>query len=422
MTQEADFIPVLLGSDINVYGMARSFYEAYGIKSKAFASVQFAPTKYSKLVDVETFPGFNDDPGFMTNMQEIAKRYANSTKPVLLIACGDGYVELVSKHKAELSETFVVPYTDYDMVEKLISKEAFYEMADKYDLPHPATKIITRAAYQAGVAQIEVPFEFPVALKPSNAVEWLEIHFEGRKKAFTIKDRAEFDDIVSKIYDNGYTSDVILQDFIPGDDSNMRTLNCYVDQYHHVKMMCLGHPLLEDPTPADIGNYVAILPEYNQDLYDIIQRFLETIQFTGFCNFDMKFDRRDGQFKLFEINLRQGRSSFFVTLNGYNLATYPVADYITKTLKDTPTVYGNKDPKTHKLWLGVPTKVFKEYARDNDDKKRALDLLAAKQYGTTVFYKGDQNIKRFVLMHYAFYLYNGRFKQYFKANKGAGLK
>jgi D-aspartate ligase len=291
-------------------------------------------------------------------------------------------------------------------------------MADRYDLPHPLTKIISKADYENGVAKIEVPYEYPVALKPSNAVEWLDIKFEGRKKAFRIKDRAEFDDIVSKIYDHGYTADLILQDFIPGDDSNMRTLNCYVDQYHHVKLMCLGHPLLEDPTPADIGNYVAILPEYNQQVYDQIQHFLEAIKFTGFCNFDMKYDRRDQTFKLFEINLRQGRSSFFVTLNGYNLAEYVVEDRVTGALKDKPTVYGNQNESQQKLWLGVPVKVFKEYARDNADKQRALELLAAKRYGTTVFYKQDMNLKRYVLQKYAFYLYNGRFKNYFKENKG----
>ncbi len=417
MESETDFIPVLLGSDINVYGMARAFYERYGKKVQAFASVQFAPTKYSKVVDVETFPGFNEDPGFIASMEKIAKRYQNVHKKVILIACGDGYVELVSKHKEFLQKTFVVPYVDYDLVEKLISKEAFYEMADQYDLPHPLTQIITWDDYKAGVAKIDVPYQFPVALKPSNAVEWLDIHFEGRKKAFRIKTRAEFDDIVSKIYDNGYTSDVILQDFIPGDDSNMRTLNCYVDQYHHVKLMCLGHPLLEDPTPADIGNYVAILPEYNQALYDTIQKFLEAINFTGYCNFDMKYDSRDKSFKLFEINLRQGRSSFFVTLNGYNLAQMPVEDYVTGEMKDKPTVYGNKDESKQMLWLGVPAKVFKKYARDNADKQRALKLLAAKRYGTTVFYKGDRNLKRYILQRYSFYLYNGRFAQYFKENK-----
>lgn len=415
------FTPILLGSDINVYGMARSFNEAYGIKVKAMADAQLAATRYSKIVDVELHHGFSADPTFMDVMRKKMEIYKDHKEPVILIACGDGYAELLSKHKEELSKVFIVPYIDYDLLEKLISKEGFYEVAEEYGLPYPKTKIITMDDYKSG-KYTDVPFQFPVELKPEDPVSWLNCQFEGRKKTFTIHDENEFKDIVGKIYTNGYTEDLILQDFIPGDDSNMRTLNAYVDKNHQVKMMCLGHPLLEDPTPQSIGNYMTILPAYDEELYEQVQAFLEKLNYTGMANFDIKYDTRDGKYKFFEINLRQGRSSFYVTLNGYNLAKWYIDDYVEDSLKDKDTVYGNKLKSKHVLWMGVPVKIFKEYAFENETKDTAEELIHEGRYGTTVFYDKDRNFKRWLLMKYMFYNYYARYKKYYEVNKGQYFK
>ena len=45
-----DLLPVLLGSDANVYGMARSFYMEYGVTSLAIGKGALAATANSRLV------------------------------------------------------------------------------------------------------------------------------------------------------------------------------------------------------------------------------------------------------------------------------------------------------------------------------------------------------------------------------------
>ncbi|MEG3033039.1 MAG: carboxylate--amine ligase [Enterococcus sp.] len=403
---------------MNVYGMARAFYEEYGMKSTAYASFQLAPTKYSKIVDVNVIPGFDQDPVFIEELLKLAQtKYQDRGIKYLLVACGDGYAELLSQHKEELKEYYVFAANDYTLFEKLINKVSFYDICEKYQLPYPKTLIITKDMVVDGKLNQDLPFEFPVALKPANSVEWLSVDFEGRKKAFIIDNLSEFNMILDRLYKAGYTSEMIAQDFIPGDDSNMRVLNAYVDQNGHTRFMFLGHPLLEDPAPAAVGNYVVIVPDENDAIYQTIKSFLEKINYVGFANFDMKYDRRDGQYKLFEINLRQGRSSFFVTLSGFNLAKYVTEDLVFNSVF-RETAYGRKDNPDSKVWLCVHKKVFRRYAKDNADKQYAENLIKAGRFGTTLFYEKDSSIRRYILMKYAFHNYVTGFKKYFSEKEG----
>lgn len=46
---EREFIPVLLGGDINAYSVARAFYEEYQVKSLVFGKYQTGPRTAARL-------------------------------------------------------------------------------------------------------------------------------------------------------------------------------------------------------------------------------------------------------------------------------------------------------------------------------------------------------------------------------------
>ncbi len=409
-TIKKDFIPVLLGGDLNLYGMARSFYELTNKPVRVIASAQIAPTKYSSILDIEYVSNFDSDPTFIDKMRKISEEYSNSDVPVILMGMGDWYTELISRHRDELSKTFICPYIDKELEKELENKESFYAICEKYNLPYPKTKVLTKKMVE-DKEELQ-PYDFPVALKSSNSVTWNAFDSEIKEKVYIIDNMTEFNRIIHGIYKDGYEDNMILQEFVQGDESPMRVLNVYVDKHHKVKMMCLGNAVLADPTPLGIGNYLAIIPDYNEEIFKQVQYFLEDINYTGFANFDLKYDIKDNTYKFFEINLRQGRSSFFVSLNNINLAEWVVRDYIYDDLKDEDNYLANIPDNEGKLWLNVPIDVFNKYTTESKYKKKANQMIADKRYGYTFYYEGDKSFKRYILLQRMFRYYRKAFKQY----------
>jgi D-aspartate ligase len=250
-----------------------------------------------------------------------------------------------------------------------------------------------------------LPFSFPIILKPSSSIRYWQNPFDGMKKVYKVDTPEEAKRIAETIFASGYDDSLIIQDFIPGDDSRMYVLTAYCDQNAKVKMMCLGHVLLEEHTPKGIGNHVAILTEYREELMKTVKMFLESVGYTGFANFDIKFDVRDGKFKIFEINLRQGRSNFYVTHSGANIATYFAGDAM-KTLPEE-TVY-MKEPM---FWHTVPKKIIYSYIKDEETMQTVKALVKEKKSASSLFYSYDLNMNPLRLAYVT--IHNRRyFKKY----------
>ena len=71
----------------------------------------------------------------------------------------------------------------------------------------------------------------------------------------------------------------------------------------------------------------------------------------GFSNFDIKFDQRDGKYKAFEINCRQGRSNYYVTGAGANIARYLVGDLLEG--RDLPLTVVDRET----IWRMIPRRL-----------------------------------------------------------------
>ncbi|MEL4861677.1 ATP-grasp domain-containing protein [Pseudoflavonifractor phocaeensis] len=343
------FVPLLLGADINVYSMARAFHEAYGVKTVAYGMYPSGPCYGSAIIDYRVSER-NDEPEIvLENVRHVAAEFPDKT--ILLLGCGDNYLTSIAANLSNYPANVVAPYVPLEQMEGLIHKERFYALCDQYGIDHPRTFV-----YQKSMGHdFTLPFPGPFAVKPAESATYWDHPFDTQKKAYILQTREEVDAVIDDIYGHGYEDSLIIQDFIPGGDENMRVLTCYSDGAGKVRLMCLGHVLLEEHTRHGIGNHAVIITEPNAELCETFRRFLEDIHFVGFSNFDIKFDPRDGSYKAFEINCRQGRSNYYVTGAGYNLARFLVEDRVFH--QEQPLVV----TENRHLWWAIPKKVAYDY-------------------------------------------------------------
>ncbi len=399
--KEQNFIPVIFGGDINTYSVARALYEAYRVRSYTFGKFPTGPSYNSKIITYTANEAIDTEDVFLKTLTDFANKHKK--KKILAIGCGDSYVALLSKLKNRLPENVIAPYSNYELLNRLQQKEHFYELCEQHGLDYPATVIVKPGSD----GKVELPFKYPVILKPSDPIAYWEHPFATQEKVYTCKNKTQLEETIKKIYEAGYPDDLIIQDMIPGNDEYMRVLTCYSNKRGHVKMMCLGHVLLEEHTPHGKGNHAVIITEKNEQLMEKVKALLHSMHYVGFSNFDIKYDRRDGKYKFFEINTRQGRSNYYVTASGINLMKFPVEEYIL----DQPLEFTT--PKKEALWLVVPKGVAKKYIYEEENVSKLRKLLKEKKYVNPVFMKGDNKPMRMARMWKNHLSHYKKFKTYY---------
>lgn len=402
MDQNCKFQPVLFGGDINVYSVARAFHMAYGVRSVSFGKYPSFPCYDSKILDCRVCPDNEDPDTFLKNVLDVAEEFSDRT--VIVMGCGDSYVKLAATFQDRYPANVVAPYIPVELMEELINKERFYALCDEHGIDHPATFIYDRSMGH----DFQLDWKPPYIAKPADQVAyWACKDGSTLDKVYICQTWEDLLAALDKVYAAGYEDHMVLQEFIPGNDSNMRVLTSYSDRNGQVKLMCLGHVLLEEHSPHGIGNHAVIITEHNEELEQKMKALLESLHFTGFSNFDIKYDSRDGKYKAFELNCRQGRSNFYVTGSGHNIAKLVVEDRVEK--KDLPfTVV-----KNHSLWHMTTRKVaFKFTPKQYHEEMHALIKAGAES--CPLVYDKDSSFKRrlHVLRHQL-----GSTKRFNKYNK-----
>lgn len=395
-----EYVVLIIGSDANAYYMARCYHEAYNDKAYVLAKSMLPYTHYSNILNLFYDDAIWNEEGFLNAIYSFKEKHHD--KKILLISSNESYAEFISKNKKKLlKDNFIFNYPDIDIIESLMMKEKFYKTYQNTSINIPNTYYFDCSKE----SKFNQKVNYPIILKPSNVIMYNHLSFEGKNKIYKIENKKELDKTITNIIKSGYTDKLIIQDFIPGDDSYLFDAVAYVSKDKKVKILSLAQIGLQEHSKNMVGNAAVLINGYYQygnieEIENQMKTFLEDIGYQGFAEFDLKYDYRDQKFKVLEINARQGRSSYYLTPLGCNLVKTLIDDLIyNKEMK-------YKFLKDKVLLSFVPKGIIKKYITNEEYKKEALKLWKKQGYVNPIKYHKDHNFKRYLYLikkHFRYY-------------------
>jgi len=319
-------LPVAVGGDIGVYALLRAFHQEYGCRAVVLSAVPTRAVRDSSFIDNVVVPGIDDVETLVAALEQIGAAHPGTTK--LLVTNADWYVEMLVANRARLEQHYLMPFCSPDVLALVSDKNEFARVCAELSIPTPQTVTVHLPDLAAAdVPNLSIDFAYPVVAKPSSA-DYHYVEFPGKKKIHYLANRAELDELLLALVHAGYRGTFLVQDLIPGDETQMRSLTAYRDTRGIVTLLATGRVLLEEHTPGTLGIPAAILTEPYDDAMDAAAAFLNRVGYLGFANFDYKWDVRRERHVFFEMNPRIGRNNYYVTAAGANPARFVVEDLV----------------------------------------------------------------------------------------------
>lgn len=242
-----------------------------------------------------------------------------SDRPPLFLTSDVDVLE-VSFHRRELRRSFRMLLPPHEELETLMDKTAFARFAAEHGLPTPKTLVVEGGR---GWDRVLDECVFPSIIKPKyHTSDWGRAGFS---KTFLVHSRDELTSVISTVH--GVEDDFVIQEWIPGSDSNV----FFHLAYHNGR----GKPVASF-TGRKIRQWAPLTgstsmaePSDNADARVQAQRLFELVRFRGLGSVEFKLDPRDGKLKIMEPTVgRSNLQSALATANGVNIAYRAYCDLV----------------------------------------------------------------------------------------------
>lgn len=382
--EQAQLQPVIIGSDVSVYAWARAFHEAYGVKSIVVSNQPRGPVSHSKIIELHLAGANATQEQKMQVLRGIAQAHPNSQ--LILIANAEHDLELIEHYWDEMNELFLIPTSDPSTLEVLQDKDQLAQLCAKLGIRTPQSITVEAQSHQ--LAEIE-KLDFPLIVKPTRSGEYSQMSFPGQRKVYLTRSRDELQSVLNRVFDAGYDGELIIQEYIPGDEQANLNVTAYRDKNGKVTVTACSRMMLGHQTPALLGVAVSMLPQAHVDIEQQVIKLLESTDYRGYANVDFKVHADTKTAVLLDFNPRIGRSLHLLLVIGINPAVALVNDWLHDgRFQELVPNYQGVYSLTPKFWV-------KRYILDRELKQEfSRSSRSGKIHPHPLVYRGDRVWKK----------------------------
>ncbi len=259
-----------------------------------------APGLYDTSVTSYTLP-FANDKKYIQKLIEIATRESVD----VIFPCSDEEILQISKNKKILTENFVLPIPDYEIIKHAIDKYQVVQAAQKVGIRTPVTFILTD---EKEMRDISRELEFPLVVRPRIS--------RGGRGIYLCENLDDAIFAFRKI-EKDFKGGAMVQEYIPGGMDKTYVIQSLWNKVYQPIAVAVMRKLRQKPTFGGVA--VAGETVHRKDLESIgIQTVKSVGEWIGPVGVEIKESTKNGEFYLMEVNPRLQGVTYLFTVAGVN--------------------------------------------------------------------------------------------------------
>ena len=216
---------------------------------------------------------------------------------MVVIPCSDEWALAMAQVDPTVAARFPASLASAESLDALIDKGRFARLLDRLDLPHPRTVLFEN---EGDWADLRADAFVNAFLKPHHSQAFRRgygakgLHFETPSEAIALALDARRRGL-----------DVMLQEYIPGPPTCHYMVEGFVDRIGRPIARFVRQRLRMFPPDFGDSTYMVSVPlDRVRGAIESLDRLFAHLSYRGVFEAEFKYDDRDGQFKLIEVNTR----------------------------------------------------------------------------------------------------------------------